>query len=145
MLTTKGRYAVMAMVDVAMYGQGKPVTLADIAERQEITQAYLEQLFSKLKKAGLVESVRGPGGGYLLAHDCNMITIADIILAQEEKIKMTRCNHSHQGCMSNKARCLTHDVWAGLSENIYSYLSGITLARVCSCDEVLPVVTEMQL
>lgn len=132
MLTSKGRYAVMAMVDLAMHGKDGTVTLSDIAGRQEITQAYLEQIFAKLKRCGLVKSVRGPGGGYLLGKLAHEISVAEIILSQDEKIKMTRCEeHNHGGCMSDKSRCVTHDLWDGLSKNIRNYLGSISLADVC--------------
>lgn len=131
-LSTKGRYAVMAMVDLAGQPAGKPVTVAAISERQEIPLAYLEQIFARLKKAKLVTSVRGPGGGYKLATAMEAISIAQIMLASDESIKMTRCDsHSHQGCMATKARCLTHDLWEGLSAQINLYLGSITLADVC--------------
>lgn len=131
MLGTKGRYAVTAMVDIARYGQGKPVTLADISRRQEIALSYLEQLFGKLKRAGIVKSVRGPGGGYVLAHEARNTIIADIVLAVEESIKMTRCGHIEGGCMTDKARCLTHDLWEGLEGRIFEYLNSITLQDIC--------------
>lgn len=131
-LSTKGRYAVMAMVDLAREEEDKPVCLADIAERQEIPLAYLEQIFAKLKKQALVKSVRGPGGGYRLARPAEELRIADIVIASDESIKMTRCEGAGTpGCMAPKTRCLTHDLWEGLSNQIYSYLNGITLADVC--------------
>ncbi len=130
MLTSKGRYAVMAMVDLAIHSKGRPVNLNDIADRQEITVAYLEQIFARLKAAGLVQSVRGPGGGYLLSATPNTIDVASIVMAQDEKIKMTRCNNHKEGCMSDKARCLTHDLWDGLGNSIKSYLSTITLEDI---------------
>ncbi len=132
MLTARGRYAVMAMVDLALYSQNKPVTLADIATRQEITQAYLEQIFARLKADGLVKSVRGPGGGYLLMRPAEKMSVAEIVLSQDEKIKMTRCNsHENHGCMAGRAKCLTHDLWDGLSNSIRGYLSSVSLADVC--------------
>ncbi|MES2984950.1 MAG: Rrf2 family transcriptional regulator [Pseudomonadota bacterium] len=131
-LSTKGRYAVMAMVDLAIQPPGKPVGLAAIAGRQEIPLAYLEQIFARLKKAGLVQSVRGPGGGYMLAREPACLSVADIMLASEEPMKMTRCNgQKHEGCMAPKTRCLTHDLWEGLSAQISHYLETITLADVC--------------
>jgi len=130
-LGTKARYAVMAMVELAQHKGEKPVTLADLAQAQEITVPYLEQLFSKLKKQSLVRSVRGPGGGYVLAKPAEEICIFDIIQAVDESLEMTRCkNQSHQGCMSTRARCLTHDLWHGLEQQIYNYLHGISLADV---------------
>ncbi len=133
-LTTKGRYAVMAMVDLASRSSGKPVALADIAERQEISLSYLEQLFSKLRKGGLVKSVRGPGGGYLLANSPEETAIADIIVAVDEPLHATRCTPgSPEGCRSNKTRCLTHDLWEELGNQIHLYLSSVTLADVREC------------
>jgi len=130
-LSTKGRYAVMAMVDLATQSQGKPIALADVAERQEISLSYLEQLFGKMRKGNLVKSVRGPGGGYLLAHDASETRISDIILAVDEPIKATRCTPgSPQGCKSNKSRCLTHDLWEELGNHIYLCLSSISVADV---------------
>ncbi len=130
-LSTKGRYAVMAMVDLASASQGRPVSLADIAERQEISLSYLEQLFAKLRRGGLVNSVRGPGGGYLLAHLAEETRISDIILAVDEPIHATRCTPGQPfGCRTNKSRCLTHDLWEELGNQIYLYLSSVTLADV---------------
>jgi len=132
-LSTKGRYAVMAMVDLASNSKGQPVALADIAERQEISLSYLEQLFAKLRKGGLVKSVRGPGGGYLLAHAVEASRISDIILAVDEPIRATRCAPgSPAGCRSNKTRCLTHDLWEELGNQIHLYLSSVTLADICN-------------
>jgi Rrf2 family iron-sulfur cluster assembly transcriptional regulator len=131
-LSTKGRYSVMAMVDLAVQPVGKPVTLAAIAERQEIPLAYLEQIFSRLKKAGVVKSVRGPGGGYTLGKAASEMNVAEIMVAADEPIKMTRCDEqSHQGCMATKSRCLTHDLWEGLTAQMRLYLASITLADVC--------------
>lgn len=131
-LSTKGRYAVMAMVDLAFHTKGQPVALADIAERQEISLSYLEQLFAKLRRGGLVKSVRGPGGGYLLAHDPVDMRISDIILAVDEPIRATRCAPGTPGgCRSNRSRCLTHDLWEELGNQIHLYLSSVTLRDVC--------------
>ncbi len=131
-LSTKGRYAVMAMVDLSSHSNGAPVALADIAERQEISLSYLEQLFGKLRKGGLVKSVRGPGGGYLLARPANQMRISDIILAVDEPIQTTRCAPgTPAGCHNNKGRCLTHDLWEELGNQIYLYLSSVSLADVC--------------
>ncbi len=130
-LSTKGRYAVMAMVDLAAASTGRPVSLADIAERQEISLSYLEQLFAKLRRGGLVNSVRGPGGGYFLAHAPGETRVSDIILAVDEPIRATRCSPGQPfGCRSNKSRCLTHDLWEELGNQIYLYLSSVTLADV---------------
>jgi Rrf2 family iron-sulfur cluster assembly transcriptional regulator len=131
-LSTKGRYAVMAMVDLASHSQGNPVALADIAERQEISLSYLEQLFGKLRKGGLVKSVRGPGGGYLLSRNTQQTRVSDIILAVDEPIQTTRCTPgSPAGCHNNKGRCLTHDLWEELGNQIYLYLSSVSLADIC--------------
>ncbi len=130
-LSTKGRYAVMAMADLASQGNGKPVALADIATRQEISLSYLEQLFGKLRKGALVKSVRGPGGGYRLARPGADIRVSDIILAVDEPIQATRCAPgTPAGCHNNKGRCLTHDLWEELSNQIYLYLSSVTLEEV---------------
>lgn len=129
-LSTKGRYAVMAMVDLAAKSQGQPVSLADIASRQEISLSYLEQLFARLRREGLVKSVRGPGGGYLLSRPAEHVRIADIILAADEPLKATRCREgSAKGCTSH-GRCLTHDLWEELSRQIHLYLSSVSLADV---------------
>src|SRR5215472_12898584 len=131
-LSTKGRYAVMAMVDLAQHSGGDPVSLAEIAERQEISLSYLEQLFAMLRKNGLVRSVRGPGGGYLLAHDRRETRIADIILAVDEPIRATRCTPGAPvGCRGNHTRCATHDLWEELGNQIHLYLSSVSLADVC--------------
>lgn len=131
-LGTKVRYAVMAMVELAGRQAAQPVALSDLAESQEITIAYLEQIFSKLKRAGLVKSIRGPGGGYTLAGDAGNIKILDIVNAVEESVKMTRCGKHGKpgGCMSAKARCLTHDLWEGLEKQISGYLDSVTLKDV---------------
>ncbi len=130
-LSTKGRYAVMAMVDLAKQSRGAPIALAEIAERQEISLSYLEQLFAKLRIAGLVKSVRGPGGGYLLGHGAAETRIADIILAVDEPIRATRCSPGAPvGCRGSKTRCLTHDLWEELGNQIHLYLSSVSLADV---------------
>ena len=130
-LSTKGRYAVMAMVDLAMNGGARPIPLADIAERQEISLSYLEQLFAKLRRAELVRSVRGPGGGYLLNHRADATRISDVILAVDEPIRATRCQPgSAKGCVSRQPRCLTHDLWTELGNQIQLFLNSVTLADV---------------
>ena len=130
-LSTKGRYAVMALVDLATNSQGRPVSLADISGRQEISLSYLEQLFAKLRRAGLVKSVRGPGGGYLLARTADDTRIADAILAVDEPIRATRCKpNPATGCHAAKSRCLTHDLWEELSRQIHLFLSSVSLADV---------------
>lgn len=132
-LSTKGRYAVMAMVDLATNSAGSPVALADIAARQEISLSYLEQLFAKLRRGGLVRSVRGPGGGYLLANKMEEMRIADIIVAVDEPMRATRCMPgSPSGCRINKSRCMTHDLWEELGNQIQLYLSSVTIADVCN-------------
>ena len=130
-LSTKGRYAVMAMVDLARHGAGHPVSLADIAERQEISLSYLEQLFAKLRKNGLVRSVRGPGGGYLLGRSTDEVKISDIILAVDEPIRATRCQPTTAvGCKIDRSRCLTHDLWEELGNQIQLFLRAVSLADV---------------
>jgi len=131
-LSTKGRYAVMALVDLAGHSNGRPVALADISGRQEISLSYLEQLFAKLRRAGLVKSVRGPGGGYLLARSADDTRISDAIMAVDEPIRATRCKpNSGTGCHSDKSRCLTHDLWEELSHQIHLFLNSVSLADVC--------------
>jgi len=121
----------MALVDLAAMGTDKPVALADIATRQEISLSYLEQLFAKLRRGSVVRSVRGPGGGYMLAVPANQLRIADIIMAVDEPIRATRCSPgSPQGCMNNQVRCITHDLWEELSNQIYLYLSSVTVDDV---------------
>lgn len=135
MITTKGRYAVMAMVDIAAFGKGKPVTIADVAERQDITVAYLEQIFARLRKGGLVKSVRGPGGGYLLSRPAAEIAVSEIVDAADETMKMTRCEKSTEGgCLGSKGRCLTHDLWEGLGNHINAYLGTVSLQDICNRD-----------
>lgn len=130
-LSTKGRYAVMAMVDLATHSGGKPIALADVADRQEISLSYLEQLFGRLRRGNLVKSVRGPGGGYLLARGAEHIRVADVILAVDEPIKATRCTPgSPTGCHGGAKRCLTHDLWEELGNQIYLFLSSVSLADV---------------
>lgn len=124
-LTTKGRYAVTAMLDLAFHSQQTPVTLTDIATRQTISLSYLEQLFSRLRRADMVVGVRGPGGGYQLSKPPADINIADIIKAVDEQIDSTQCG-GEANCQNQKA-CLTHELWMGLSDQIYHYLSGISL------------------
>jgi Rrf2 family transcriptional regulator, iron-sulfur cluster assembly transcription factor len=122
----------MAMVDLAQHSDGQPVPLADIAERQEISLSYLEQLFAKLRRSGLVNSVRGPGGGYRLAHGRDETRISDIILAVDEPIRAVRCTPGAAiGCRGDRGRCLTHDLWEELSNQIHLYLSSVSLGDVC--------------
>lgn len=131
-LSTKGRYAVMAMADLASReATAKPVSLAEIAERQEISLSYLEQLFAKLRKGGLVVSARGPGGGYRLSRPAGELRVADIILAVNEPISATRCKTgSPKGCTGTMSRCLTHDLWEELGRQIHVFLSSVSLADV---------------
>ncbi len=129
-LSTKGRYAVMAMADLAVNGSGEPVNLAAIAARQNISIDYLEQLFLKLRRSGLVESTRGPGGGYTLAKDSEEIRISDIVRAVDEPLVVTRCQgDAIEGCVAGR-QCLTHDLWSALGRQIQGFLSAITLGDV---------------
>lgn len=131
-LSTKGRYAVMAMADLASReADAKPVSLSDIAGRQEISLSYLEQLFAKLRKGGLVVSVRGPGGGYRLSRPAAELRVADIILAVNEPISATRCKSgSPIGCTGSASRCLTHDLWEELGRQIQIFLATVSLEDV---------------
>lgn len=131
-LSTKGRYAVMAMADLAQHEAGsRPVSLADIAERQGISLSYLEQLFAKLRRSNLVSSVRGPGGGYRLGRPSSDLRVADIILAVDEPISATRCKSGHpKGCATQGGRCITHDLWEELGRQIHVFLSSVSLADV---------------
>jgi Rrf2 family iron-sulfur cluster assembly transcriptional regulator len=130
-LGAKARYAVMAMVDLARQGGREPAPLAGIAERQEISLAYLEQLFAQLRRAGLVTSARGPGGGFRLARGPGDIRIAEIVTAVEEEMRATRCHiGSPHGCRSDKARCLTHDLWEELGRQIHLFMNAVTLEDV---------------
>jgi len=131
-LSTKGRYAVMAMADLAGHeGGARAVSLADIARRQEISLSYLEQLFAKLRRHGLVKSVRGPGGGYRLSRPAAEVRVADIILAVDEPIRATRClPGSAKGCTGTTLRCVAHDLWEELGQQIHVFLSSISLADV---------------
>jgi len=127
-LTTKGRYAVTAMLDLTIHRDQGPITLADISQRQGISLSYLEQLFSKLRKHGLVDSARGPGGGYRLSRGANEITISEVITAVDETVDATRCK-GMKNCHDSHA-CLTHQLWADLSDQIRDFLGSITLAQV---------------
>jgi len=128
-LTTKGRFAVTAMVDLAMRGGKAPVTLAAISERQKISLSYLEQLFGKLRRNKIVESVRGPGGGYYLSRPGDKISIAEIVVAVDEPLDATKCG-GKGNCHGENQQCITHDLWMGLNEQIYSYLEEITLQQL---------------
>ena len=127
-LTTKGRFAVTAMIDVALHGSDNPVTLAAVSERQRISLSYLEQLFGKLRRHGLVDSVRGPGGGYNLAKPAASLSVAEIILAVDEPIDATQCG-GRENCHDDR-RCMTHELWAGLNAHIFSFLRSVTLAEL---------------
>jgi Rrf2 family iron-sulfur cluster assembly transcriptional regulator len=131
-LSTKGRYAVMAMVDLAKRGGEQPAPVAEIAERQQISQAYLEQLFARLRRRGLVTSHRGPGGGYRLARPAAETSVADVVIAVDEPLKAIRCNGGKTGCMKDGARCLTHDLWEETGRQIRAYLASVSLADVAS-------------
>ena len=133
-LTTKGRYAVTAMLDLALHEGGSPVSLSDISARQEISLSYLEQLFARLRRAGLVTSVRGPGGGYRLQRPGTEISVASIIDAVNESYEATACE-GKGGCQQGEI-CLTHTLWNDLSEQIHSFLNGITLGELVARGEV---------
>lgn len=124
-LTTKGRYAVTAMLDLALHGAGKPVALAEISQRQELSLSYLEQLFAKLRKNKLVKSTRGPGGGYRVARQLRDVSVAEIIFAVDESVDATSCG-GRENCLS-QGRCLTHDLWESLSFQIEQFLRGVSL------------------
>ena len=136
-LTTKGRFAVTAMVDLAMRQTRGPVTLAAISERQRISLSYLEQLFGKLRRHKLVTSVRGPGGGYNLARVPQTITVAEIVSAVDEALDATQCG-GKENCHDDK-RCMTHDLWATLNEKMYDYLSSVTLGDLVAHQSGKPV------
>lgn len=136
-LTTKGRFAVTAMLDLAMHGQGAPVTLAGISERQKISLSYLEQLFGKLRRRALVESVRGPGGGYHLARDASLVTVADIVRAVEEPLDSTQCG-GRENCRGDQ-RCMTHELWEELNTTVYGFLASVSLAQLVQKQHSKPV------
>lgn len=125
-LTTKGRFAVTAMLDLAMHGGKRPVTLAGISQRQSISLSYLEQLFGKLRRHTLVDSVRGPGGGYTLARDLEKVSVADIITAVDEPLDATQCG-GKENCQEER-RCMTHELWATLNDKMYEYLDSVKLS-----------------
>ncbi len=129
-LGTRGRYAVMATVDLACYGAGRPVALSEISIRQGISLHYLEQIFIKLRRANIVVSVRGVNGGYKLAQPAQKISMAHIIEAADESLKATRCTTNTEGCMTSGARCLVHGLWEGLGAQVQTYLSNISLDDV---------------
>ncbi|MEY2632871.1 MAG: hypothetical protein RIR00_1525 [Pseudomonadota bacterium] len=125
-LTTKGRFAVTAMIDLALRGSEGPVALAGVSERQQISLSYLEQLFGKLRRHKLVDSVRGPGGGYCIARPLEELSVADIIRAVDEPLDATQCG-GRENCQEEH-RCMTHDLWATLNDKMYEYLSSVYLA-----------------
>ena len=127
-LTTKGRFAVTAMLDLALHATAGPVTLAGISDRQKISLSYLEQLFGKLRRRELVESVRGPGGGYTLAREASRISVADIIQAVEEPLDSTQCG-GRENCHENQ-RCMTHDLWEELNTTVFGFLEGVKLSTL---------------
>jgi Rrf2 family transcriptional regulator, iron-sulfur cluster assembly transcription factor len=141
-LTTKGRYAVTAMLDLALHYDKGAVTLADIARRQGISLSYLEQLFAKLRRSGLVDSVRGPGGGYNLAMAPSKVTVAEIIVAINENIDATKCG-GEKNCDGDQP-CMTHQLWEELSGRIYEFLNGITLADLVSRPHVQQVASRQE-
>lgn len=141
-LTTKGRYAVTAMLDLALHYEKGTVTLADIAHRQGISLSYLEQLFTKLRRNGLVDSVRGPGGGYNLAAHPSEISVADIIVAINEDIDATRCR-GKKNCQANEA-CLTHQLWEELSVQIHDFLGSVTLTNLVARPSVQAVASRQE-
>ena len=136
-LTTKGRFAVTAMLDLALHGADGPVTLSGISERQRISLSYLEQLFGKLRRRELVESVRGPGGGYHLARDASLVSVADIISAVEESIDSTQCG-GRENCLDSH-RCMTHDLWEELNTTVYGFLSNVSLSQLVEKQRTKPV------
>ena len=127
-LTTKGRFAVTAMIDLAMQCGSGPVTLAEISQRQKISLSYLEQLFGKMRRRALVDSVRGPGGGYLIAKDMAQVSVADIILAVDEPVDSTQCG-GEENCRDGQ-KCITHDLWTNLDQHIVDYLGAVTLKQL---------------
>ena len=133
-LTTKGRFAVTAMIDIAMHGTKGPVTLAGVSDRQKISLSYLEQLFGKLRRAGLVESVRGPGGGYRLARAADAVSVADVIVAVDEPIDATKCRGA-ENCKDDGRRCMTHELWTNLNAHIFSYLRSVSLAQLVAAQD----------
>jgi len=136
-LTTKGRYAVTAMLDLAFHSQQTPVTLTEVASRQTISLSYLEQLFAKLRKADIVVGVRGPGGGYKLSREAVEINIADIIAAVDETVDATKCEG--KGDCQDGLPCLTHDLWTGLGEHIRDYLNAISLGDLLKREAIVNV------
>ena len=141
-LTTKGRFAVTAMLDLALHADRGPVSLAGISTRQKISLSYLEQLFGKLRRRQLVESVRGPGGGYNLARDASAVSVADIVRAVEEPIDSTQCG-GRENCHDNQ-RCMTHDLWEELNSTVYGFLEGVKLSNLVERQRTKPVAMPRQ-
>ncbi|WKE64671.1 Fe-S cluster assembly transcriptional regulator IscR [Gallaecimonas kandeliae] len=141
-LTSKGRYAVTAMLDLALHAEGGPVSLADISERQGISLSYLEQLFSRLRRQGLVSSVRGPGGGYLLGKECAEISVGEVIIAVDESVDATRCQ-GKADCQGG-SQCLTHSLWSNLSNQISHFLEGISLADLVAQKDIKKVAARQE-
>lgn len=145
-LTTKGRFAVTAMIDLALRGEDGPVALAGVSERQKISLSYLEQLFGKLRRHKLVDSVRGPGGGYCIARPLEKVSVAEIIRAVDEQLDATQCG-GNENCQDD-GRCMTHDLWSVLNAKVYEYLSSVSLADLVERQRQkmaeLPVVQEVR-
>lgn len=141
-LTTRGRYAVTAMLDLSFHSGDRPIALADISSRQEISLSYLEQLFAKLRRSGLVRSVRGPGGGYLLTGAPEAISVADIIRAVDEPIQATSCEEGSEGCKKS-TRCITHHLWEQMGQHIYQYLESVNLGGLLAEHHVVGVFREI--
>ncbi len=131
-LSTKGRYAVMAMTDLAGRGGARAVPVSEIAERQQISQAYLEQIFARLRRRGIVTAQRGPGGGYRLTRPAAETTVADVVMAVDEPLRAIRCAGGKTGCMKDGARCLTHDLWEETGRQLRDYLASVSLEDVAS-------------
>jgi len=138
-LTTKGRYAVTAMLDLSLHSDHGPVSLLEISDRQSISLSYLEQLFSKLRRQGLVNSMRGPGGGYSLSRTPDEIAISSIIMAVDENLDVTNCGNANAGCNEDNKRCLTHNLWMDLSNRIQSFLDDISLQDMMDKSDVIEV------
>ena len=141
-LTTKGRYAVTAMLDLSLHGGNGPISLVEISDRQDISLSYLEQLFSKLRRKELVKSMRGPGGGYTLSRDPSKIAISSIIMAVDENLDVTNCGNASGGCNEGQdKRCLTHNLWMDLSDRIQTFLDDISLQNLMDKRDVIEVAT----
>ncbi len=142
-LSTKAQYAVRALVDLSLHSDGRPVTLREIARREEIPLNYLEQLFLRLKRGGIVASVRGPGGGYILARESSAIRVSEIVITVEEPLNPVACLDGEAGTCTKASRCITHNVWKGLGERIRGFLDAISLAELTlEARETLPAAGE---